>query len=123
MKDTVEASIFEEMVKEIEKAKGVDEKVALSLKFMKGALSDGKRAQFKDFWRLKKICLDLFKQDMHPTKRALLWNDYTKLLGEAHGLQKILEEQTNFHIDQLELAIEGLEKEIEESDKWLKSIK
>lgn len=93
-----------------------DKKLELSIKFMRAALGEGKKAQFRDFWRIKKVCLELFKGEIHPVKRAIFWADYTTLLTEAHELQKILEEQTSFQVEQIDLAIAGLEKEMQEKE-------
>ncbi len=94
----------------------VDQKLAFAIEFMKEALSNGRKARFRDFWRMKKICLDLFKSEIPKAKRAVFWSDYTALLSEAHALQKIIEEQTGFQAEQISLAIDSLEEEKKEGE-------
>lgn len=104
---------YDHTVKQIEEAADVDVKLTLAIQFMKDALSNGKRPRFRDFWRMKKVCLDLFKTEIHKTKRVAYWEEYTALLAEAHALQKIIEEQVEFQAEQIDLAIDGLDKEYE----------
>lgn len=101
----------------------IDEKLRGALDVMRAALSEGEKARFRDFWQMKKSCLELFKEEMHPTKRGLFWNEYTALLKEAHELQNILDEQMNFQVEQISLAIDSLEKEIlERSERILETV-
>ena len=113
-------SYFGECQEKIIKCTAIDEKLTLAIGFMKEALSDGAKARFRDFWRMKKVCLELFKSEIHKAKRVAYWEEYTTLLTEAHGLQRILEEQTSFQSEQITLAIEGLEKEC--NSKFVQSI-
>lgn len=116
MSDKNNIPVFEAVFAEIDGEKESDKKLALSIKFMRDALDDGKKARFGDFWRMKKISLELFKNDIHPTKRAFFWTDYTTLLARAHELQRILEDETNFQVEQIDLAVRGLEKEWDSKD-------
>lgn len=104
---------FDHCAKQIEEAEDVDAKLTFAIQFMKDALANGNKPRFRDFWRMKKICLDLFKQEIHKTKRVAYWEEYTALLAEAHALQKIIEEQVVFQAEQIDLAIDGLDKEYE----------
>jgi len=115
---TKEDSAFTTAQEKLENSTDIDAQLYIAIEFMKTALSEGEKACFHDFWRMKKICLDLFKKEMHPTKRSLYWEEYTKILSQAHSLQKILEEQTDFQVEQISLAITALENELNEKEKW-----
>ncbi len=105
---------FEECKQELDQALMIDQKLMHAIEFMKEALSNGRKARFRDFWRMKKVCLELFKSEIHRAKRTVFWSEYTALLSQAHALQRIIEEQTNFQAEQIELAIKSLEEEKEE---------
>lgn len=89
----------------------VDQKLTHALTFMRTALAEGDRPRFRDFWQMKKVCLELFKQEISRIKRVACWDEYTSLLSEAHALQKVHEEYLSFQEEQLLLAIKGLEEE------------
>lgn len=104
-------------VEEREKELANEEGVHAALEEMRKFLCEGEKANFREFWRARKRCIELFKGNMHPLRRSYLWEEYTKLLKEAHRLQKIFDEETEFEREQMLLAIEGLEKEFDEREK------
>ena len=101
---------FDECREKINQTTSIDQRLTLAIEFMKEALSAGHKARFRDFWRMKKICLDLFKAELHRAKRTIYWTEYTTLLSQAHALQRIIEEQTGFQRQQISLAIDSLEE-------------
>ncbi len=107
-----EVKDFAQCLEDVEKVSSVEKQLSISIEFMKNALSQGQKARFRDFWRMKKVCLELFKKDMPKSRRLAFWEEYTELLTEAHALQHILEEQVDFQSEQITLAIEGLEKDL-----------
>ena len=108
--------LFDACNERIAKEVSLDQKLSLAIEFMKEALSNGRKARFRDFWRMKKVCLDLFKGDLHKTKRNAYWQEYTVLLSQAHALQRILEEETAFQAEQIALAVDGLEQRLQEQE-------
>lgn len=89
-----------------------EKKIRLSLEFMRETLSQGSSPRFKDFWEVRKLCLSLFKEDMPITVRADLWNSYIELASEAKQLKEIVDQQSAFAVEQIELAIQALEKDV-----------
>jgi hypothetical protein len=79
---------------------------------MRASLETGGAPRFKSFWEAHRLCLPLFKQSMIVSKRALLWESYTQLSLEARRLKEMLDEQSAFNVEQIELAIKVLEDEI-----------
>lgn len=88
---------------------------------MENALSQAGNPDFRTFWDIRKICLDLFKENSTSPLRPMLWNKYTELSKEARRLKEILDEQSAFAAEQIEIAIQGIEKEIVEFDLVLKN--
>jgi len=95
----------------VDKVKEVEEKISQSIAFMREALSEPGGPRLKDFWDAKHLCAPLFKEQMNPIKRNHLWSEYAELNQEARRLKEIIDEQTAFSIEQIELAIEALEKD------------
>lgn len=93
-----------------------EKKIHLGLEFMRQILAQENTARFKEFWEVRKLCLSLFKEDIPASTRADLWNVYTELALEAKQLKEILDQQSAFAVEQIELAIEALEKDIANID-------
>ncbi|MDR2539999.1 MAG: hypothetical protein LBC45_05370 [Chlamydiales bacterium] len=89
-----------------------EKKIRLSLEFMRHTLSQGNSLRFKDFWEVRKLCLSLFKEDLPVSIRADLWNSYIELASEAKRLKEIVDQQSAFAVEQIELAIQALEKDV-----------
>lgn len=96
-----------------------EEKIRLSIEFMRTALTHQGAPRFRDFWEGRKICLPLFKENLQPKVRSQLWGEYIELSGEARRLKEILDEQSAFAVEQIELAIQAIERDIEHYDTLL----
>jgi hypothetical protein len=79
---------------------------------MQSKLSDGS-PQFREFWEAKRACLPLFKENLPSTLRGELWRRYVDLSAEAKRLKAILEEESLFASEQIELAIESLVSDLD----------
>ncbi|MBS4168501.1 hypothetical protein PARA125_001139 [Parachlamydia sp. AcF125] len=89
---------------------------------MENALAQSGNPDFRTFWEIRKVCLDLFKENSTSPLRSLLWNKYTELSKEARRLKDILDEQSAFAAEQIEIAIQGIEKEIVEFEQALNQL-
>lgn len=107
------SSSFEMFLKSLESQTTSEEKLKFSIDFMRESLSQEKDPNFKGFWEARRVCLPIFKENLNPIARSKLWNDFVELSSEARRLKTILDEQSSFAIEQLELAIGSLEKDIE----------
>ncbi len=94
----------------------IDQKIRLSLDFMRAALSGAGTPRFRDFWEGRRLCLPLFKEALSPKSRSVLWAEYIELSAEARRIKEILDEQSAFAIEQIELAIQALERDLEHYD-------
>lgn len=99
-------------LQQIEELSEVEEKLKTSIAFMRDALAQEGSPNFKGFWDVRKFCLPLFKEPIAGPVRAQLWGDYIELTREGRRLKNLLDEETAFAVEQIELAISGLEKEV-----------
>jgi hypothetical protein len=89
----------------------IEDKIGKCLELMQAALVY-KAPQFKDYWEVKKQCLPLFKEEISPPSRSALWEKYIAISEEARHLKKILDEQSSFAVEQIDLAIQAVESEV-----------
>lgn len=106
-------SLFQSFEESLEKKQSPEDQLRFALSFMKEALSDSKKPRFKDFWETQKLCSLIFKEKMSLIKKKTLWSEYAELLKEARCLKEIVEEEAAFSLEQIDLAVEALEKEVE----------
>lgn len=93
-----------------------ERRVRLAIDFMRTALAQPQSPHFKDFWEARRLCLPLFKENLNAKSRTLLWAEYIEISAEARHLKEILDEQSAFAVEQIELAIDALEKEMANYD-------
>ncbi len=92
-----------------------DAKLSHALDFMEKSISQSGMPNFKCFWEARKLCIEFFKDEaITPVSRAHLWNRYVELSKEARRLKDILDEQSSFAAEQIEMAIQALEQEIQQ---------
>lgn len=113
---------FAKFLGEFELQASPEEKIRLSIDFMRTALTHQGAPRFRDFWEGRKICLPLFKESLQPKVRSQLWGEYIELSGEARRLKEILDEQSAFAVEQIELAIQAIERDIEHYDTLLSHV-
>ncbi|MBS4164587.1 Uncharacterized protein PRO82_001917 [Candidatus Protochlamydia amoebophila] len=100
---------FEEQVSQ-------DLKLQSAIDFMESTLAQGGTPHFRNFWEARRLCLPLFKENISPALRGQLWNRYSELSKEARQLKEILDEQSAFAVEQIEIAIQALENDIQQFD-------
>ncbi len=108
--------LFAEFLRQFQEESTPEGKIRQSIDFMRAALSNTGTPRFKDFWEGRRICLPLFKENISPKVRSQLWGLYIELSTEAKRLKEILDEQSAFAIEQIELAIQALERDLEHYD-------
>ncbi len=118
--DTVKDLDF---TKKLDQASSNEDKIKISLKEMQKAISKKNLVDFKTFWDIKNKCLLLFKNPLNPTLRTLFWKEYIQLSNEAKRLKSILNEKTDFEVQQIDLAISSLERDLKKFDDVLLSMK
>jgi hypothetical protein len=90
-----------------------EKKLQLVIDFMENSLVPGKTPHFRSFWEARSFCLPLFKESISPAVRLSLWNKYTELSKQAKHLKELLDEQSAFAVEQIEIALAALEQQIQ----------
>ncbi|MFI0434261.1 MAG: hypothetical protein ACH350_00860 [Parachlamydiaceae bacterium] len=90
----------------------VEAKLQLAIDYMTTSLEQGGTPHFRSFWEARRLCLALFKENISPALRTHAWAKYSELSKEARRLKEILDEQSAFAVEQIEIAIHALEEEI-----------
>ena len=103
---------FPAFIDEIKKLEDPQAKLERAIVFMQDALSQSGVPHFKEFWEVRRICLDLFKENINPTSRMALWTRYSELCRQARKLKEIFDEQSAFAAEQIEIAVSSIENEI-----------
>jgi hypothetical protein len=103
---------LEALMKEIDLQPTPEAKLQRAIAFMEESLSQGKTPHFKSFWQARDLCLQLFKENIPPAMRSSFWAKYSELSKEARRLKDLLDEQSAFAVEQIEIAIQALENDI-----------
>lgn len=104
---------LENFLKQFQDEPLMEGKLQMAIDFMEQSLSQGGTPHFRNFWEARRHCLPLFKENLAANIRAQLWSRYSELSKEARRLKDILDEQSAFAVEQIEIAIHALEQEIE----------
>ncbi|MES2345786.1 MAG: hypothetical protein V4494_07615 [Chlamydiota bacterium] len=110
-----------EFLEQFERESAPEDTIRCAINFMRTAISQTGTPRFKDFWEVRRLCLPFFKENLNPKVRVLLWGEYIELSGEARRIKEILDEQSSFAAEQIELAIAALEHDLEHFDQFLAS--
>lgn len=113
---------FAAFVKELEQKEAAEDKIRAAIDFMKQSLVNPQTPRFRDFWDARRFCLPLFKEQMGAKARGDLWQEYVDLSTEAKRLKEILDEQSAFAFEQIDLAIQALAKDIENYETMLAQV-
>lgn len=108
----LQTSLNEQFLQDVEKLETVEERLHYGLEQMKKAISEDKTPRFKDFWEYRRYCLPLFKENLSSFVRASFWKEFLSLTTEARRLKEILDEQSSFTVEQIDLALDALEKDV-----------
>lgn len=110
--DKESRELIEKLTREIELLNDGESRLNHVIAFMESSLAQSGTPHFRCFWQARSICLQLFKGHIAPSSRSLLWQKYSELSKEARRLKSLLDEQSAFAVEQIEIAIQGLESEI-----------
>lgn len=104
--------IFQEFYEKLAAFATPEEKIAHGLAFMRTSISQEGTPRFREFWEARRAVLPFFKENLNSVARSKLWDEYVELTVEARRLKEILEEQSTFAMEQIDLAIRALEGDI-----------
>lgn len=94
----------------------LEAKLQLAIDFMEASLAMGNTPHFRSFWEVRRLCLPLFRENISSALRGQLWAKYSELSKEARRLKDILDEQSAFAVEQIEIAVKALENDIAQFD-------
>lgn len=100
---------FQEVLRESNEP---EKKLDVTIQFMQERLAQTGVPHFKEFWDARRLCLDLFKENINPTVRVHLWARYSELCRQARRLKEIFDEQSAFAAEQIEIAVHAIEQEV-----------
>lgn len=121
-RDSTHRQHFEKFLNDLNQQDSPDSKLQFAIDFMEASLSQAGTPHFKSFWESRTLCLQLFKENVTPALRALLWAKYNELSKEARRLKEILDEQSAFAVEQIEIAIKALEDDISSFEQHLQKM-
>lgn len=121
-RERAESPKVKELRKQLENIAEPDQKLSKTIEIMECALSQPGNPDFKTFWDSRKSSLDLFKENIPAGVKALYWSKYRELTKEAKRLKEMFDEQTAFAIEQIEMAIQALETDIDQFTTLLEKI-
>jgi hypothetical protein len=107
-----ESPLFKEFAEKLNSLTTPEEKIAHGLVFMRSSISQEGSPRFREFWEARRLILPFFKENLNAVIRSKLWNEYVELTVEARRLKEILEEQSTFAMEQIDLAIKALEGDV-----------
>jgi DNA repair exonuclease SbcCD ATPase subunit len=105
-----------------ERQSDADSKLQMTIAFMVASLAQHGSPFFKSFWDARTLALQLFKENINPNTRSDLWAKYSELSKEARRLKEILDEQSAFAAEQIEMAIKALEDDLQNTDEQLEKM-
>ncbi len=113
------SSEFCEFTQKLSQLSTPEERVAHGLAFMRSSISQEGTPRFREFWEARKVVLPCFKENINSVVRSKLWSEYVELTVEARRLKEILEEQSAFAMEQIDLAVAALEADVTNFQKIL----
>lgn len=99
------------LLNQLQEDKEPDAKVLRLIEYMEHSLAQPGSPHFKLFWEARKMALELFKDIANPQLRTQLWGRYSELSKEARRLKDLLDEESAFNVEQIDLAIQSLEND------------
>lgn len=106
------SAAFVEFTKKLAEFQTPEEKIAFGLAYMRETISQEGSPRFREFWESRRLVLPLFRENVNQAVRPKLWGEYVELTVEARRLKEILEEQSAFAIEQIDLAIQAIEQDL-----------
>lgn len=114
-----EGSALQEFCNKLSSFSTPEEKIAYGLEFMRQSISQEGSPRFREFWEGRRQILPFFKENLNPVIRSKLWDEYVGLTVEARRLKEVLEEHSAFAMEQIDLAVQSIQKDLENLDSLL----
>lgn len=105
---------YDLLLEDLKSDKTPEQKIEQVTEFMREALAQKGVPRFRDFWEARKLFHDLFKECKDAIVKSKMWEKLTTMTAEARQIKEILDEQSTFAIEQIELAIKALAADAKE---------
>lgn len=97
------------------------DKLRCTFEFLSLCLSEDYARHTQEFWYVKQICLELFKEPLEPSFRYPLWQEFIELLNQARFAKDMLTETSTYSLEQFDLALKGLTSEFNAAESLTES--
>lgn len=94
----------------LEQAVSPEAKLHVALAFMKTSIAGEAGAFFSGFWEGRRRALALFREEIPQGVRNELWAEFSQMSEEAKQLKNLLDAESSFAVEQIELAIQAVEE-------------
>lgn len=95
--------------------KELEEKIRFTISFLYD-YTQIPNPNLKEFFEVKNVCIDLFKEKIEPRLRKTLWDEFIEISHQMNMLKKALNEKAEYSLSQIEQALILLQKDIAEMD-------
>lgn len=106
----------DEYSKELMSLEHPDDRIDKMLVYMQSQLSHGELHPLSRFWKMRKFCLDHFKENIPASKRLRLWEKYRLVIDEIMKLKQMIDEKSTFEKEQIEEALSSISLDIGKID-------
>jgi len=121
---TILKELHNELENKLKEHETLEKKITFLLDVMQRNINDLNTFSFGEYYAAKRLALDLFKQkDLSVDKRGPLWDRYMELNNEGKRVKSLVDEQSAFALEQIDLAIAAMEEELVKWDDQLKQVK
>lgn len=103
---------IQEFFATLEQAVSPEAKLHVALAFMKTSIAGEAGAFFSGFWEGRRRALALFREEIPQGIRTELWAEFSQMSEEAKQLKNLLDAESSFAVEQIELAIQAVEEGI-----------
>jgi hypothetical protein len=113
---------IEKFLKSLENVSDVETQLEKAIDFMQMCISLPGAPDFKNFWEAKKLCQTLFKKPLPQLLRSSLFQRYRDISKEGETLKTILDQESRFASEQIEMAISSIESDLAIKEELIQSI-
>lgn len=97
----------------LKSGKALESQLETILDQMEEAIKNEGNPHLAHFWQAKKYVAELFQKEIPEEMKNELRDRYSKLIDEAKRLKAIIEDQSSFAVEQIEIALKALEEQIQ----------
>lgn len=112
-KNNMIPNLPKDILEGFQNAGSIEDQLQKVLEFMQSALNQEDSHHFRNFWEARKYALILFKQAIQSTQRVHFWAQYSMICQQAKLLKEKFDEESAFIAEQIELAIQSVDEDLQ----------